>query len=77
MQNATRELRDTGVYIHNDECTVKIIDYFAINFTGDGRTPCYVEPPMIQGHEFVGEVIKLGQGIITALKVTPEIWRVL
>jgi threonine dehydrogenase-like Zn-dependent dehydrogenase len=29
---------------------------------GDDRTPCYVEPPMIQGHEFVGEVIKLGQG---------------
>ena len=31
---------------------------------GDGKSPCYVEPPMIQGHEFVGEVIKLGPGII-------------
>ena len=30
---------------------------------------------MTQGHEFVGEVVKLGQGI-TALKVTPKIWRV-
>ncbi|CAI8021458.1 Erythritol/L-threitol dehydrogenase [Geodia barretti] len=34
----------------------------AARYWGDDRTPCYVEPPMIQGHEFVGEVIKLGQG---------------
>ena len=26
---------------------------------GDESSPCYVEPPMIQGHEFVGEVVQV------------------
>ena len=32
---------------------------------GDESSPCYVEPPMIQGHEFVGEVVKLGPGMLS------------
>ncbi len=31
--------------------------------SGDKDTPRYVEPPMIQGHEFIGEVVKLGKGM--------------
>ena len=34
--------------------------------------PCYVEPPMIQGHEFVGEVIKLGPGIIMHIRIIQQ-----
>lgn len=31
-------------------------------FWGDGRRPGYCEPPVIPGHEFVGEVVMLGEG---------------
>eukprot|EP00091_Calanus_sinicus_P005768 TRINITY_DN16275_c0_g1_i1.p2 TRINITY_DN16275_c0_g1~~TRINITY_DN16275_c0_g1_i1.p2 ORF type:complete len:102 (+),score=15.55 TRINITY_DN16275_c0_g1_i1:213-518(+) len=32
-------------------------------FGGDGEgVPCYVEPPVIAGHEFSGRVVKLGEG---------------
>ena len=48
------------------QCTVLII---VMIFSGDGVMPCYVEPPMIQGHEFVGEVIKLGPGIIIHIRI--------
>ena len=30
---------------------------------GDENSARYVEPPVIPGHEFVGEVVKLGKGI--------------
>ena len=29
---------------------------------GDKDHPKYVEPPVIPGHEFIGEVVKLGKG---------------
>ena len=29
---------------------------------GDKDHPRYVEPPVIPGHEFIGEVVKLGKG---------------
>lgn len=31
-------------------------------FWGDGTNPGYVQPPVIPGHEFVGEVVALGEG---------------
>lgn len=31
-------------------------------FWGDGRTPGYCQPPVTPGHEFVGEVVALGEG---------------
>lgn len=35
----------------------------ATRFWGDGEgVPCYVEPPVIAGHEFSGRVVKLGPG---------------
>eukprot|EP00092_Neocalanus_flemingeri_P016659 GFUD01018022.1.p1 GENE.GFUD01018022.1~~GFUD01018022.1.p1 ORF type:complete len:382 (+),score=83.25 GFUD01018022.1:56-1147(+) len=35
----------------------------ATRFWGDGdEVPCYVEPPVIAGHEFSGRVVKLGEG---------------
>ncbi|TRY71951.1 hypothetical protein TCAL_03938 [Tigriopus californicus] len=35
----------------------------ATRFWGDGKDiPCYVEPPVIPGHEFSGEVVALGEG---------------
>ena len=37
-----------------------IIYIFSI---GDENNARYVEPPVIPGHEFVGEVVKLGKGI--------------
>jgi len=33
-----------------------------IIITGDDDHPQYVEPPVIPGHEFFGEVVKLGKG---------------
>ena len=32
----------------------------------DRGHPQYVEPPVIPGHEFVGEIVKLGPGIYYA-----------
>ena len=31
-------------------------------FWGDGQRPGYCQPPVIPGHEFVGEVVALGEG---------------
>jgi len=31
---------------------------------GDEDHPQYVEPPVIPGHEFFGEVVKLGKGLL-------------
>jgi len=31
-------------------------------FWGDGSRPGYCQPPVIPGHEFVGEVVALGEG---------------
>ena len=46
MQSAMLALPDTGVGCNMVE----------------NVTMCYIQPPMIQGHEFVGEVVKLGPG---------------
>ena len=38
---------------------------FASHFipsAGDEENAKYVEPPVIPGHEFIGEVVKLGKG---------------
>ena len=47
---------------------VSTIDYTRVMVTwprvtaGDGEgVPCYVEPPVIAGHEFSGRVVKLGE----------------
>ena len=37
--------------------------YIYIFSIGDENNARYVEPPVIPGHEFVGEVVKLGKGI--------------
>ena len=48
------ELQDFGVFY-----TFKNLCYDI--FSGDGEgVPCYVEPPVIAGHEFSGRVVKLG-----------------
>ena len=33
-------------------------------FAGSETHPQYVQPPVIPGHEFIGEVVKLGPGIL-------------
>ena len=30
-------------------------------FWGGGGNPCYIEPPMIPGHEFIGRVVEIGE----------------
>ena len=47
----------------NDD-DVMIMMYVAVYCAGDKEKghPQYVEPPVIPGHEFVGEVVKLGPG---------------
>ena len=48
---------------------ISVMIYREINFlvspisTGDKDHPQYVEPPVIPGHEFFGEVVKLGKGM--------------
>ena len=34
----------------------------AVAFWGDGESEGYCQPPVIPGHEFVGEVVALGEG---------------
>jgi threonine dehydrogenase-like Zn-dependent dehydrogenase len=34
----------------------------AAMFWGDGKNPGYCQPPVTPGHEFVGEVVALGEG---------------
>ena len=35
----------------------------APSFWGDATQPAYIKAPMIPGHEFVGHVVKLGEGV--------------
>ena len=37
------------------------------NYIGSEVHPQYVEPPVIPGHEFIGEVVKLGPGEFTCM----------
>ncbi len=30
--------------------------------TGNNERACYLQPPVIPGHEFAGEVVQLGEG---------------
>lgn len=39
----------------------KILKYYD-QFSGSETHPQYVQPPVIPGHEFIGEVVKLGPG---------------
>ena len=44
-------------------------------FTGSPDHPQYVQPPVIPGHEFIGEVVKIGKGeVFTALMVGMGYW---
>ena len=38
-----------------------------LSLLGDEDHPQYVEPPVIPGHEFFGEVVKLGKGLLQCL----------
>ena len=51
------EQRDSGVSQHLKK------PFHPRRPSGDGEgVPCYVEPPVIAGHEFSGRVVKLGPG---------------
>lgn len=51
----------------------------AAMFWGDEVQPCYVEPPFIPGHEFLGHIVKMGENVsgfsvgdrITADQIVP------
>ena len=53
--NFIRVLYWTQVVISNNQ--------YSIKYTGSKTWPQYVQPPVIPGHEFVGEVVKLGEGM--------------
>ncbi len=65
MLNALLELPTSGVsvslYKYPNVCVCVCV------CAGDEVHPRYVEPPVIPGHEFIGEVVKLGPG--TYIKV--------
>ena len=43
--------------------------YTGLSLVGDEDHPQYVQPPVIPGHEFFGEVIKLGKGLCYVLYI--------
>ena len=63
MQRLLLEPQDFGVKSYIDACQLIFLESNLFLVAGDGEgVPCYVEPPVVAGHEFSGRVVKLGAG---------------
>ena len=65
LQNVSLELLISGVRMKSGKVHVATNhDQFRKSIPGSETHPQYVQPPVIPGHEFIGEVVKLAPGII-------------
>lgn len=46
-----------------DQPLLLVLHYYVFVVAGSETHPQYVEPPVIPGHEFIGEVVKMGPGM--------------
>ena len=62
--------------MHTITCDSILVMIVSCSFPGSETHPQYVQPPVIPGHEFIGEVVKLGpgKGLADLLGSTPNMY---